>query len=184
MSRDITAGVDSALAAGHVRFLVFVELDFSSGYLRVNNSAINLDWNGNSWLGVGRLGGVDPVREGSSLESVGLGFRISGIPAAHVSAALGTYYQGRRARMWLSPLTAGHGIIADPVLVFSGRMDTMDIELGQTAVITVSAESRLAAWDRPKPRRYNHEDQQIDYPGDKGFEFVPQMVDRVLVWGG
>ena len=51
------------------------------------------------------------------------------------------------------------------------------------ATISVSAESRLAAWDRPNVRRYNHEDQQIDYPGDKFFEFVPQMVDRLLVWG-
>lgn len=183
MSRDLTTDTENALAAGHVRFLVFVEMDFSSGMLRVNNSAINLDWNGYSWLGVGRLGGVDPVREGSGLESVGLAFRISGVPAANVATALGTHYQGRRCRLWLAPLTAGHVVIPDPALVFWGRLDTMDIELGQTATLSVSAESRLAAWDRPNVRRYNHEDQQIDYPGDKFFEFVPQMVDRLLVWG-
>lgn len=184
MSRSLTPAVSAAVASGHVRLLVFVEMDFSSGFLRVNNSSISLDWNGYSWLGVGRLGGIDPIKEGSSLESVGLGFRISGVPSANVSLALNTHYQGRRCRLWIAPLTAGHGVIADPVLVFWGRLDTMDIELGETATITVSAESRLADWDRPRVRRYNHEDQQIDYPGDKFFEFVPQMVDRQLVWGG
>ena len=49
MSRDLTTDTENALAAGHVRFLVFVEMDFSSGMLRVNNSAINLDWNGYPW---------------------------------------------------------------------------------------------------------------------------------------
>ena len=59
----------------------------------------------------------------------------------------------------------------------------MDIDVGATATITVNAESRLADWDRPRVRRYNHEDQQIDYPGDMGFEFVPQMATKELRWG-
>ena len=102
---------------------------------------------------------------------------------ANVAVALGQVYQGRSCRLWMAPLTADHAVIDDPALVFWGRMDTMDIELGDTATITVAAESRLAAWDRPRVRRFNHEDQQIDHPGDQFFEFVPQMVDRQLVWG-
>ena len=183
MSRTLTPAVDAALADGQVRLLIFVEMDFSTGFMRANNSSINLAWNGYDWLGVGQLGSIDPVKEGSGLESLGLSFRISGIPAENIATALGTQYQGRSCKMWMAPLTAGHGVIADPVLVFWGRLDTMDIDLGETATITVSAESRLADWDRPRVRRYNHEDQQIDYPGDLGFEFVSQMVDRQIVWG-
>jgi len=62
-------------------------------------------------------------------------------------------------------------------------MDTMDVELGTTASITVAAESRLADWDRPRVRRYNAADQNISYPSDKGFEFVPQMVEKSIRWG-
>jgi len=183
MARTITPAVDAALAAGHVPLLVFVELDFPSQYLRLNNSAVTMAWNGYDWLGVGRLGGIDPISEGADLQARGLALRMSGIDPASISLALGTQYQGRSCRVWLAPLTSDHAVIADPVLVFWGRMDTMDIDVGATATITVNAESRLADWDRPRVRRYNHEDQQIDFPGDMGFEFVPQMIEKELRWG-
>jgi hypothetical protein len=183
MSRTMTPAAESAMAASQVRALLFVEMDFPSGFLRVNNSAITVAWNGYDWLGVGRLGSIDAISEGIALEARGLAFRISGVPPEHVSIALGTQYQGRDCKVWFAPLTEDHVPIADPVLAFHGRLDVMDIELGASATITVSAESRLADWDRPRVRRYNAEDQAIDDPTDKGFEFVPQMVEKELRWG-
>lgn len=183
MARDLTTAAADALAAPQVRLLVFVEMDFPSGFLRVNNSVITIAWNGYDWLGVGHLGAVDAVSEGVGLEARGLSFRISGVPPENIAIALGQQYQGRDCKLWAAPLTEEHAVIADPVLVFHGRLDVMTVELGATATITVSAESRLADWDRPRVRRYNHEDQQIDYPGDKGFEFVPQMAEKELRWG-
>jgi len=42
---------------------------------------------------------------------------------------------------------------------------------------------RLVDWERPRIRRYNNADQQVAFTGDKGFEFVPQMVEKELIWG-
>lgn len=183
MSRDLTPAAEAALDAGHVRALVFVEMDFPSDFLRVNNSGITVEWNGYSWLGVGQLGSIDVISEGIDLAARGLSFRITGVPQANVSVALGQHYQGRACKVWYAPLDENHAPLSDPALIFHGRMDVMDVELGETATITVTAESRLADWDRPRIRRFNHEDQQIDYPGDKGFEFVPQMAEKELRWG-
>lgn len=183
MARTLTPAASSAFDAGHVPSLIFVLMDFPSGILRVNNSPATFAWGGNDWLGVGTLGSIDAIDEGVTLEARGLKFRISGVPQANVAVALGQKYQGRDCKVWRAPLTSDYAVIADPVLVFFGRLDVMDIELGPTATITVSAESRLADWDRSRGRRYTHEDQQIDYPGDKGLEFVPQMADKELRWG-
>lgn len=184
MTRSLTPAVESAVAAGHVPAIVLVEMDFPSGFLRVNNSPVTFAWNGYDWLGLGNLGGIDAISEGASLEARGLAFRLSGVPTANVAIAMGQNYQGRACKVWFAPLDADtHAILADPVLVFWGRLDVMTIELGETATITVTAESRLADWARPRVRRYNHDDQQIDYPGDKGFEFVTSIVDKELRWG-
>ena len=59
----------------------------------------------------------------------------------------------------------------------------MNIEAGETATISISVESRLVDWERPRVHRYTNADQQIAYPGDKGLEFVAQMVEKELVWG-
>ena len=181
--RNLTPTVATALAASQVRGVVFVEMDFPGGFLRMNNSAQSLPWGGHTWLGVGRVGSIDTVDEGMTLEARGLKFTISGVDPANIATALGQHYQGRSCKVWLAPLDEGYAVLPDPVLVFSGRMDTMDIDLGTTATITVSAESRLADWDRPRVRRYNAADQAITDPTDKGFEFVPQMVEKALRWG-
>lgn len=183
MSRDITTAADNALSAGHVPMIVLVEMDFPTGFLRLNNSGVSFDWGGYTWLGVGRLGSIDAIREGADLQARGLAFRMTGIDPAHVAVALGTQYQGRSCKVWVAPLTAAHALVADPLLIFWGRLDTMEIVLEATATITVSAESRLADWDRPRTRRYNQEDQHLDYPDDVGFAFVPQMVEKELRWG-
>jgi hypothetical protein len=181
--RAVTTTAANALAASQVRGVVFVEMDFPGGFLRLNNSAQSIAWNGYTWLGIGRLGSIDAVGEGMTLEARSLKFTITGIDSANIATALGQQYQGRACKVWLAPLDEGYAVLPDPVLIFGGRMDTMDVEIGSTATITVSAESRLADWDRPRVRRYNSADQAITDAGDKGFEFVPQMVEKSLRWG-
>jgi hypothetical protein len=108
---------------------------------------------------------------------------LNGIPPEMISEAFSQNYQGHAATIWLAPLTAEYAFIADPVVVFKGRMDTMDIALGETATITLAVESRLVDWDRPRIRRYNDEDQRSEFPNDRGFRYVDQMVTKDLKWG-
>lgn len=183
MSRSLTTAADNAINAETCSFCVFVELDFQSGFVRLCNANITLSWNSLSWVGVGDLGSIQAISEAPDLEAKGVALALSGIPSGLVSTALGEHYQGRSLKIWFAPLDANDQPIADPVLVFSGRMDNMQIEIGETASIMVSAESRLADWDRARVRRFNHADQLTEYPGDMGFEFVEQMVEKEIVWG-
>lgn len=181
--RTTTGAIDTALAGGNVPLILFVEMDFPSGFLRVNNSGQNFDWGGYTWIGVGALGSIDQITEASDLSAQGLGFSISGVPTEYISTALGQKYQGRSCKVWFAPLDSNHQVIADPIGSFNYRMDTMDIELGQTATIRVSAESRLVDWERNNVSRYTDEEQQRLYPGDLGLQFVPQMAEKEIRWG-
>ena len=60
----------------------------------------------------------------------------------------------------------------------------MQILLGSTqSEVLLTAENRLADWDRPRIRRYNDADQQSEYPGDLGMQFAEQMVNKTILWG-
>lgn len=183
MSRTLTSAVEAALSSDNVPALVFVELDFSSGFVRVTNAAYNFSWDSKTWTGLGNLGDIEPAKESSELGAYGVSMKLSGIPSSMVSTALGEHYQGRGCKIWFAPLDSNYQVLADPVMIFHGRMDTMSINLGKTATIVLTAESRLADWDRPRVRRYNHADQIKFYPTDKGLEFIEQMVEKELVWG-
>ena len=76
-----------------------------------------------------------------------------------------------------------NGIVADPYLAFVGRLDVPVIDdAGQSCVISMQYESRLIDLQRTRERRWTHEDQQIDFPGDLGFEYVTSLPDQVLIW--
>lgn len=184
MSRDITAAAQSAVQADHVPGLMFVELDFSSGFVRVTNAGHSVSWNGYTWVGVGALGSIDAIEERSEVPAKGLTLRLSGVDESIRAISLSEHYQGRDARIWFAPLDSDHRPIADPVLVFAGRMDNMEIETGATGVITLSVESRMADWERPRVRRYNDADQQSEYSGDLFFEFAEQLsAGKEILWG-
>lgn len=182
MARNLDGGTVAAVTAGHVPYLFFVQLDFSQ-QLRVCSAGYSIDWNGATWLGIGTLGNIEPIQEQASLEATGVRLTLSGVPSDLVAISLAEQYQGRPCQIWFAPLREDLQLAVQPIRLFSGRMDTMATEVGDTATITVSAESRMVTWDRAKVRRYNNEDQQSRYQGDRGFEFVPQMVERNLQWG-
>lgn len=190
MSRTLTAAVQAAIAAENVPFLILVQLDFGSGYVRVTNCPYAVTWNGYTWLGLGALGSIEAVKESAGLEAAAVALKLAGVPldgdgdSELIAIALGEHYQGREAKIWAAPLDADHRILSDPVLIFNGRMDTMPIEVsGGTAAIALNVESRLADWDRPRVRRYNDADQQAEYAGDLGLQFVEQMVEKAILWG-
>ena len=181
--KTLTTAVDTAMQGESVPLLMLVDLEFGSGALYLCNASYNFDWDGHTYIGAASCGSIEEIPEASDLSMSGIKMTLSGVDPAKVSIALNEHYQGQPVTVRLAPLDADYQIIEDPVIVFIGRMDVMEIEMGKTAVITVTAESRLTDWNRAFIRRYNHEDQTSVYPTDRFFEYVPQMVEKELLWG-
>lgn len=186
--RDLTAGVLAELTARAKHAALFFEGAFGDGsppdYVRVWSGARTIEWDGKSWLGVGNLGGVSPITENGDVRATGVAVSLSGIPSGLIATALGEARQGLEGTIWLALLDADGAVIADPEVAFRGRLDVPEItEGGDTATITISYESRLRDLERPRERRYTQEDQNIDYSGDLGFEYVPSIQEWNGKWG-
>jgi len=124
------------------------------------------------------------VDESEELRAYSLRFTLSGVDPALIATAIGETYQGRAAKLWAGALDGDYALIADPVLLFAGRMDNMTIALGERgATIDLAVMNRLADWDRPRIRRYNSGDQKAVFPGDKGFDFIEEMSSKTIFWG-
>lgn len=184
MARNLTTNLRNALTAQQVTPIMLFYADFPSGAVRAWTGYGNLSWASQTWAGVGDFGGVDKVEEASDQSAKGVVFSLSGIPSNLISAGLDDAYQGRTCALYIGALDASGAVVADPYLIFSGRMDVMEIEDGgETATVRLSGESRLIDLNRPRARRYTHEDQQIDYPGDLGLEYVAGLQDKQIYWG-
>lgn len=162
------------------------EKDWSAilyGTIRLTNAGYNFTWGGYTWIGAGNLGSISPLEEGQDLQMYGCTLTISGIQSRYIAESFDTNYSGRAATIWIAPLDANYQIIADPVIAFKGKMDTMPIRLGKESAIQVTVESDLVAWERGKARIFGHSDQQSEYAADMGFEFVSQMVEKEIYFG-
>jgi hypothetical protein len=183
MTRDISGTNITASSADLVRPVYFVDLDYDSGPVRTHNGTGTITWGGNDFLGVGDFGGVSDIEEDSELSISKITLTLSGIDPNNISIALSEKYQGRAGKIYKGYLDENHQLIADPLLIFSGRMDIQEIELDKQAIIKVSIINRLADWDKTRERRYNNDDQQAEYSGDKGMEFVARSVEKQIFWG-
>lgn len=183
MSRGLTSAAATAATAEIVTRTVAVDLDFPSGVVRVNGSPVAITIGGHEYLGIGGLGGISTAEESAELQAYGLSVSLTGIPRDAIALAVGEAYQNRRATVWEVLLDrATWQPIADPVVVFRGRMDQMNVRLGEVATVEVRLENRLVDWERPRIRRYTSEDQQVAHPTDRGFEFVSDTAEQEITW--
>ena len=182
MSRDLTTSVETEIAKAAVEPVVFCKMELSSD-LYLWSGYGNISWDSQTWTGLGDLGKITPVKETVEVAAQSMNFELSGIPSTLLAIALDEDYQGRAVTLWLG-FISNNAVVSDPINIFSGRLDVMQItENGATSTITVNAQSRLADLLKKREWRYTNEDQQIAYPGDKGFEFVNALQDKEIKWG-
>ena len=182
MSRTLTAGVLTAIAAGTVRPVIFADLEFDSGTEYLHSAFGDLVNNSNTYTGVGDLGKITTLQEPSDLSAQGFTLELSGIDPTRLAQSISEDTQGRTVKIWIGFLDEDYALIADPIGPHEARMDVFEIELGDTATVALRCESPFADWSRPNIRRYTDEDQQAVYPGDRFFEFGAEMAEKDLIW--
>lgn len=184
MSRNLSSAMESAVEADLVRPIVLVTCAFDSGDLNLWNGIGDLTVNSVDYVGAGTLLNIGEIAESSELQANGITVTLSGITDPLLAKARDEDYQGRELTVKLGAMDAANAVITNPVTVFSGFMDTMVInDSSETATIQVNVENRLIEFERTRIRRYTAEDQKIDYPNDKGLEFVAEMAEKEIVWG-
>lgn len=181
--REITEQVLNELESTNLIVIGIVELYFDDGTLRFCTTPHNLNLYGYTYIGLGNLATIEAIPEDTEIQSTGLSITLSGVNVALIQLALDQEYQGRKAVVKLGLFNNYYVIIDDPVVIFSGRMDYMNISLGKESAISLILESRLADWERTKVVRYNSADHRQDNPTDASFDFVEQMIEKQLPWG-
>ena len=182
MTRGLTAGNVTEIAKQAVQPVLFIDMDFDSAALRVWSGVGSISWDSKTWLGAGHMGSISTIKETESIQAETLVLKLDGISSADIAITLTEPYQGRDVTVWLG-FILNDAIIADPQQMFSGRMDVMEIDEGpETSSISVTVESRIIDLLKQKEWRYTHEDQQVDYPGDLGLEFVVDLQNKEFRW--
>ena len=188
--RDISTANENALLARVVRPILFARLDFSSGVKRMHTeigprTAVHPVFGSESYTGIGDFGGIaGDVVESVSSAPKPLKLAITGVKSSLINDALVDDYFGRDAEIMMGFDDENGVLLDDPVILWSGFMDKVDITLGHsTGQMVLTCESRSIKLQGSSDLRFTDEDLQAAFPGDLGAEYVYRMMDLVLRWG-
>ena len=185
MSRGFPTNVANALATQHVSLVTFVQLAFPSGTVYLHNSIGTYTFGGNDYLGVGDLGAISPLEEGADISPYQITLSLSGLDSTIAGAALTEDYYMHAVTVLLGVLNADDALLADPTVVFEGFIDQMNISVGADGgdVITLTAESELARFDKASNIKYTDLQLQSEFSGDLALEFMPDIEGAKIRWG-
>jgi hypothetical protein len=184
--RTLSTDMANAVAAGTLAPFYFVALQFDSGTKYVSTLTGTVTWNTHDWAGQGDLLGVSPITQTGDLNAEGITLTLSGMATGLVTSAMTDVSLQNTVDVWLGFLNLTTGaIIVNPVQCFAGHLDvpTMQDD-GEKPVISFTAENDLLLLSKASQRRYTNDDQQIDYPTDTGFQYVPWVQLWNGAWGG
>lgn len=184
MAHSLTSGMLTQSQAKSMRPAAFVEIDSLAGDLFIWSGLGEVTWNSQTWQGAGFLLGISPITEQTALQASGVELSLSGIPSALVSYTLQSVGRYMPGKVWIGAVDSNRNVIPDPLLIFNGRTDRARIEDdGTTATIKINLENRLLTMKTPAERRYTRQDQQIEHPGDTGFDYADYLQDATIFWG-
>lgn len=181
-NRTISSNTAAESINQSVIVALLIEMYFGSQTLYITNASQTITYGGNDYIPDRGLGSISAVEEASEVSSPQVTFSISGIPSSNISKALADTYQGKEVNIKLAFLTNDYSVYDEPLLVYKGEMDNMELQIGKEASITVNSYSILSTWEVPKRRFYNSEDQKHRYPNDKGFDLVEKLAYKNLTW--
>lgn len=191
MTRDIQASTLSSLQSDSATEVWLLELEFGGGTTYITTASDDILYGGNTYVAVGGNLRSDGIEESIDRASEGVNLKISGVDLSIVSEILTELTIGRGARIYLAHLNETTGAITgDPVLLFEGEMSdgfsitgTRDLETGGGATIEARLISKMSRFSTRRGIRMNMESHQRFFAGDLGFEFVPVLKGRTIVWG-
>ena len=186
MSRGFSTQVNDALQAQEVRFVMFAKLEFPTGTVYVHNSIGTYNWDFQDWLGVGDLGSISRVEEGTDVSPYAITLTLSGLDATMSGAALTQDYFMRPVTVYLGLLDTDDALLEDPTQIWSGFMDQMNLSVGADGgdAIQLIAESELSRFDKSKNLMYTNAAQQARYSGDLFFSHIHKVEGAKIKWGG
>jgi hypothetical protein len=88
---------------------------------------------------------------------------------------------GGSAALWLGFFSSTGQLLADPLPLWLGQLDVPTVTDGaETCTVSITVENALLALNLSSNRRFTTLDQQLDFPGDTGFDYVSAMQDLFL----
>jgi len=182
MTRGLTTAVNNELATDALNPVTLVYINVGSG-LRFTDHYKDLTYDSNTYTASSLFLKVSEVSESSEVEITNIALEFTGADQSIISLFLSSEYMDRDVEIYKGFLDTTQTLIADPFLLFKGRVESFNIDESlESSDVKVIATSHWSDFDKIKGRKTNTGSQQLYFTGDLGFDYASQTVQDIK-WG-
>jgi hypothetical protein len=185
VTRNISAGLIASLDKPFYP-IVFVEIDWPTGRVRVNSSSKVVNALGSNWSPVGSYGSISIPQESISIGNPTATLKLAG----DLSDLLDELDQDPRnsaVEIYFGTLTSqtSSTVTGDPTILFSGYVDGVDFDFSRESDEVASSSVTVSVASGPSPRSYasishSQESQKFIYPTDTAGRQVVNASKKAL----
>lgn len=181
--------VDAQLSSKNVPVLYLAQLDFASGTQRLTNWSHNLPWAGHTWLALGSLVTVSPVKlsERTDYPALDLGLQVANNAMLALATGNANEYRGKPLTLWHAFMDDELQPLGDPEVAWAGDMDQVRLatgtgEGGDGGSIVLRCEQQGKDSRAVRSLRLNNAQHQRRYPGDTFLSRVEGLSGKPVPW--
>jgi hypothetical protein len=182
MTRSLSASVIAELATNKLNPVELIYLGIGAGTYYTDHFA-NLTFNGNTYISSSLFLGSSEVQETADVSVNNLTLKFSGADTTIISLLLNNDYMNKQANLYRGFLDDSGALIADPFLLFEGRIANFSLEENATtSSVNIIIASHWADFEKVSGRRTAVNSQKLYFPSDEGMEFASKTSQKIK-WG-
>lgn len=189
--RGLAGDVYQNLISNQVNLIDLVKIEFEDTPILAHNGLGDIVYEGETYQGVGSLGGISSVKEYSSLIASEVKLELSSIPNSYGELSsignilINTNYQNKPVTITRVNLEDNLKTIVGFIWVWGGFTEDAQINFnGSDYSATLTCSHEFSRWSKPNIARYSAVEHKKEYPGDLGLDFVERAAFQDLTWGG
>ena len=186
MARTLTTALKNELLTNEIRPVHLLSIGFATPVNITDNSfSLTSSVSGSSitYTASPFLVATPTFTEETDLTKTSLNITLSGADTTFISTVLNENIVNDSVDIFRGLLDSNNALITDPILLYSGNIDTFQISESETeSIVTLTVVSHWADFDKKSGRQTNNNSQQRFFSTDVGMDFSSQTVLDIK-WG-
>ena len=186
MTRTLTTAVKNELLTNEIRPVHLITIGFSTPVNLTDNSfdlTSSISGSSKTYTASPFLVSVPTFTEETDVTKTSLNIDLSGADQTFISTCLNENIVNDSVEIFRGLLNSSNSLIADPLLLYSGNIETFQISENETnSNVTLTVVSHWADFDKKSGRQTNNNSQQRFFSTDVGMDFASQSVLDIK-WG-
>jgi len=186
MTRTLSTAIKNELATGEIRPVHLITIGFGTP-VNITDCSFSLtsSISGSSvtYTPSSFLISVPSFSEETDLTKASLSLALSGADQTFISTVLNENVVNDTVDIFRGVLDSSNAIVADPILLYSGNIDTFQIDETETeSSVILTVVSHWADFNKKSGRNTNNNSQQRFFNTDVGMDFASQTTLDIK-WG-